>query len=55
MDDDSLSPKSIAEAVTLAGAMNYDLGAAITEKLAFNATRPDHKPEARAAENGKAY
>lgn len=32
-----------------------DLGAAIAEKLAFNATRPDHKPEARAGANGKAY
>lgn len=27
----------------LAGAMGYDLGGAIAEKLAFNSTRPDHK------------
>lgn len=39
----------------LAGAMGYDLGGAIAEKLAFNATREDHKPEARAAAGGKAY
>lgn len=39
----------------LAGAMGLDLGGAIAEKLAFNATRPDHKPEARAAAGGKSY
>ena len=39
----------------LAGALNLDLGGAIVEKLAFNATRADHKPEARAAAGGKAY
>ena len=39
----------------LAGALNLDLGGAITEKLAYNANRPDHKPEARAATGGKAY
>ncbi len=39
----------------LAGAMGYDLGAAIAEKMAYNAQRPDHKPEARAAAGGKAY
>ena len=39
----------------LAGAMGFDLGAAIAEKMAYNAQRPDHKPEARAAAGGKAY
>lgn len=39
----------------LAGALNLDLGGAIADKLAYNATRADHKPEARAAEGGKAY
>lgn len=39
----------------LAGALNLDLGGALSEKLAYNAQRPDHKPEARAAEGGKAY
>lgn len=39
----------------LAGAYNMDLGAAISEKLAFNAQRPDHKIEARQATGGKSY
>lgn len=39
----------------LAGAMGYDLGGAIAEKLAYNTTRADHQPEARAAAGGKAY
>lgn len=39
----------------LCGALDLDLGAAIAEKMAFNAVRPDHKPEARAAVGGKAY
>lgn len=39
----------------LAGALGLDLGAAVAEKMEFNAHRPDHKPEARAAAGGKAY
>jgi NTP pyrophosphatase (non-canonical NTP hydrolase) len=39
----------------LAGAMNLDLGGAVAEKMAYNAKRPDHKPENRAKEGGKAY
>lgn len=39
----------------LAGALGLDLGGAIAEKMAFNAMRPDHKPENRAKEGGKAY
>lgn len=39
----------------LAGALGYDLGGAIAEKLAYNAQRADHKPENRAAAGGKAY
>ena len=39
----------------LAGALGLDLGGAIAEKMAFNAVRPDHKPEAREAAGGKAY
>ena len=39
----------------LACALGLDLGGAIGEKLAYNASRPDHKPEARAAAGGKAY
>ena len=39
----------------LAGALGLDLGGAIAEKIAYNADRADHKPEARAAAGGKAY
>lgn len=39
----------------LAGALGLDLGGAIAEKMAYNARRADHKPEARAAVGGKAY
>lgn len=39
----------------LAGALALDLGGAIAEKMAYNAQRADHKPEARAAAGGKAY
>lgn len=39
----------------LAGALNLDLGGAVAEKMAYNAQRADNKPEARAAEGGKAY
>jgi NTP pyrophosphatase (non-canonical NTP hydrolase) len=62
--DDKLPHRSmieveLADAVIriadLAGALNLDLGGAIAEKMAFNAVRPDHKPEAREAAGGKAY
>lgn len=39
----------------LAGALRFDLGAAIAQKLEYNAVRPDHKMENRAAEGGKAF
>lgn len=39
----------------LAGALGLDLGGAVAEKLAYNAQRADHKPEARQAAGGKAY
>lgn len=39
----------------LAGALGLDLGGAIAMKMAYNAQRADHKPEARAAKGGKAY
>lgn len=39
----------------LCGAMGYDLGGAIAEKMAFNAKRPDHKPENRRAAGGKSF
>lgn len=39
----------------LAGALGLDLGGAIAEKMAYNAQRADHKPDARMAAGGKAY
>ena len=39
----------------IAGAYNMDLGGAIAEKRAFNATRLDHKIESRLKENGKKF
>lgn len=39
----------------LAGALGLDLGGAIAEKMSFNASREDHKLEARQAAGGKAY
>lgn len=39
----------------LAGALGFDLGSAIAEKLAYNATREDHKIENRRKEGGKAF
>lgn len=39
----------------LAHAMDYDLIAALSDKFAYNATRADHKPEARFAPGGKRY
>jgi NTP pyrophosphatase (non-canonical NTP hydrolase) len=46
---------AIIRIADLAGALGLDLGGAMDEKIAFNKTRVDHKPEARAAEGGKAY
>lgn len=39
----------------LAGAMDLDLGGAVAEKLLYNQTRADHKPESRAKEGGKKF
>lgn len=39
----------------LACALRLDLGAAIAEKMAYNAQRADHKPESRTAAGGKAF
>lgn len=38
-----------------AGGRGLDLASAMIEKLAFNATRADHKPEQRMATGGKAF
>jgi NTP pyrophosphatase (non-canonical NTP hydrolase) len=64
LDDDKLPHRKMIEVeladaliriCDLAGALNLDLGGAVAEKLEFNAQRADHKPENRAAENGKSY
>lgn len=39
----------------LAGAYGMDLGGAITEKMAFNQSRPDHQIKNRNAAGGKSY
>ena len=39
----------------LGGALRLDIVGAIIEKLEFNKTRPDHKPENRAKEGGKSF
>ena len=38
-----------------AGAFGYDLDGAFEEKMAYNAVRADHKPEARLKDNGKKW
>lgn len=39
----------------LGAGLGLDLGGAFVEKMAFNATRNDHKPENRRLEGGKKY
>lgn len=39
----------------IAGGFNLDIAGALVEKMQYNKTRADHKPENRAKENGKAY
>ena len=39
----------------LAGALDLDLGPALAAKMAYNASREDHKLENRAKPGGKAY
>lgn len=46
---------AIIRIADLAGALGLDLGGAVDEKMAFNATRPDHKPENRIRPGGKSY
>lgn len=62
--DDHLPHRAMAEVeladtvirvFDLAGAMGYDLGTAIAEKLFYNAARADHKHAARNAAGGKGY
>jgi hypothetical protein len=44
---------TIIRILDLAGYLGYDIGGAVMEKLAYNATRADHKREARQAPGGK--
>jgi hypothetical protein len=62
--DDKLPHRKMAEVeladtliriFDLAGAMGYDMGGAVVEKLAYNKTRADHTPASRASAGGKAY
>ncbi|WP_374294141.1 hypothetical protein [Sphingomonas sp.] len=46
---------AIIRIADLAGGLGLDLGGAITEKMAYNAKREDHKLEVRRAAGGKAY
>lgn len=46
---------AVIRILDLAGALNLDLAGAIQEKLAYNATREDHRIENRMKDNGKAY
>lgn len=38
-----------------AGGFGYDIGGAFIEKMAYNSTRADHKPEERLKANGKKF
>ena len=50
---------SLADAIIriadLAGYLDMDLGGAVMEKLEYNRTRTDHKPENRAKVGGKVF
>ena len=46
---------AVIRILDLCGALELDLDGAITEKLIFNLTRPDHKIANRLKANGKAY
>jgi NTP pyrophosphatase (non-canonical NTP hydrolase) len=46
---------AIIRIADLAEGLRLDLPGAIREKIIYNMTRPDHKPENRAKEGGKKY
>lgn len=46
---------AIIRLLDIAAGLGLDLGGAFEEKMAFNATREDHKIEARRAAGGKKY
>ena len=45
----------IIRVMDYAGAKGYDIGGAVSEKMAYNQVRADHKPEERQKEGGKKY
>ena len=62
LDDDHLPSRKMVEVeladaviriADLAGCLGLDLGGAVSEKLAYNAQREDHKLESRRADGGK--
>lgn len=64
LQDDKLPHRRMAEVELVdvlirvfdyAAAHGYDLDGAFQEKMAYNATRADHKHEARALANGKKW
>lgn len=64
LQDDKLPHRRMAEVeladaliriFDYAGAFGYDLDGAVTEKMAFNATRADHTHEARLRAGGKQW
>ena len=46
---------AIIRIMDLCGGMNYDIGGAIVEKMAYNKVREDHKLENRMMEGGKKH
>ena len=46
---------TVIRIMDLAGSMDMDIGGALTEKMLYNASRADHKPENRLKEGGKAF
>jgi hypothetical protein len=62
LQDDKLPHRPMAEVeiadtiirlMDLAGGLGYDIGGALVEKLEYNASRADHKPENRRQPGGK--
>lgn len=45
--------RAMVRLLALGHELGYDVPGAMAEKLVFNASRPDHKPENRAADGGK--
>jgi NTP pyrophosphatase (non-canonical NTP hydrolase) len=46
---------AVIRILDLAGGYGMDLAGALVDKLEYNASRADHKPENRKSEGGKAY